>query len=383
MQTFDAIVVGLGAHGSAATAALARRGLSVLGLDRFARGEELGSSGGRSRMIRLANFEDPAYVPMALASWDRWRSLEAESGAEILTITGGLYAGAWDSRPVAGSIRSAREHGLEHEVIDADEIHRRWPVFELAPGTVGLLELQAGTLRADRAIAAHLGVAERHGAMLEFGRRVVDWRPTSGGGFEVRTADGRVVGAAHLVLAAGAWLGRLVPDLGLPLRVERESVCWFDPTDDPATIGADRMPVWVVAWEGQAYYGFRHDPEVGLKISLHHWGVYVDPDTVDRVVGAADEERVRAFVRRWMPTANGPLAATKVCLYTNAPDEAFVIDRHPAAAGVAFASACSGHGFKYAPVVGEMLADLAMSGSTEWPIGSFRAERFGGAAQPA
>jgi sarcosine oxidase len=376
MRTFDAIVVGLGAHGSAAAAALGRRGLTVLGLERFGRGEEMGSSGGRSRMIRLANFEDPAYVPLALASWDRWRALEAESGSDILTVTGGLYAGPTDSPPVAGSIRSAKTHGLEHEVIDADEIHRRWPIFELDPGTIGLLEQKAGTLRADRAIAAHLGVAERRGATLEFGRQVVDWRPASGGGFEVETADGHVVGAAHLVLTAGAWVGSLVPDLQLPLQVERESVCWFTPNVDPASIGADRMPMWVVASGGQAYYGFRHDPELGLKISIHHWGVYVDPDEVDRVVGPADVERVRAFARRHMPAANGPVAGTKVCLYTNTPDEAFVIDRHPAAAGVAFASACAGHGFKYAPLVGEILADLVLSGSTSWPIGSFRADRF-------
>jgi sarcosine oxidase len=192
-----------------------------------------------------------------------------------------------------------------------------------------------------------------------------------------------VVGAAHLVLTAGAWIGSLIPDLRLPLQIERESVCWFTPTVDPASIGADRMPMWVVASEGQAYYGFRHDPDLGLKISIHHWGVYVDPDEVDRVVHSADEERVRSFVRRWMPAANGPLAATKVCLYTNVPDEAFVIDRHPAAAGVAFASACSGHGFKYAPLVGEILADLAVSGSTAWPIDSFRADRFSESVQHA
>ena len=380
MQTFDAIVVGLGADGSAAAATLARRGLAVLGLERFGRSGEpggLGSSGGRSRMIRLANFEDPAYVPLAVASWDRWVALEAESGSDILTVTGGLYGGPADSLPLAGSIRSAEEHGLEHEVIDADEIHRRWPVFRLAPDTIALLEEKAGTLRADRANLAHLAVARRHGAKLEFDRRVIDWRPASGGGFEVETAGGRVVGAAFLVLTAGAWVGSLVPDLRLPLKVERESVCWFTPTVDPSGIGADRMPMWVVASGGQAFYGFRHDPEVGLKVSIHHWGVYVDPDEVDRVVGPADEERVRTFVRRHMPAANGPLAGTKVCLYTNTPDEAFVIDRHPVAPGVAFASACSGHGFKYAPLIGEILADQVMTGSTTWPIESFRANRFG------
>ena len=378
MRTFDAIVVGLGAHGSATAAVLGRRGQSVLGLERFGRGEEMGSSGGRSRMIRIANFEDPAYAPMAIASWDRWRALEAETGLDILTRTGGLYAGPPDSRLVTGSIRTAEAHGLEHELLDADEIHRRWPIFEPLPGTIGFLEDKAGTLRADRAIAGHLAVAERHGAVLEFDRRVVDWRPAPGGGFEVETADGDVAGAAHLVLTTGAWTGGFVPDLGLPLRVERESVCWFDPTVEPATIGADRMPMWIITADGRSFYGFRHDPELGLKVSIHHWGVYVDPDEVDRVVGAADPERIRAFARHWLPAADGPLTGTKVCLYTNTPDDAFVIDRHPAAPGVAFASACSGHGFKYAPLVGEILADLAVSGATSWPIGAFRADRFGG-----
>jgi sarcosine oxidase len=379
MRTFDAIVIGLGAHGSASAAVLGRRGLSVLGLERFGRGEEMGSSGGRSRMIRLANFEDPLYVPLAQASWARWRALEAETGSDILTQTGGLYAGPPDSRLVLGSMASAIAHGLDHEVIDAEEIHRRWPIFQLEPGSIGLLEAGAGTLRADRAIAAHLEVAERHGAALEFGRQVVAWRPASGGGFEVETADGASAGAAHLVVAAGAWSGSLLADLELPLQVERESVCWFTPTADVGAIGADRMPMWIVAAADRAYYGFRHDPELGLKVSIHHWGVYVDPDAVDRVVDPVDAERIRTFMARQMPAANGPLAGTKVCLYTNTPDEAFVIDRHPAAPGFALASACSGHGFKYAPLVGEILADLAMEGSTSWPIDRFRFDRFGAA----
>lgn len=376
METFDAIVVGLGAHGSAAAAALARRGQRVLGLERFGRGEAFGSSGGWSRMIRLVYFEDPVYVPLAGASWVRWRELEAETGASFMAQTGGLYAGPIDSRPVSGAIRSAREHGLAHEVVDADEIHRRWPIFEPAADTVGLVEEQAGSVRIDHANAAHQLVAERHGARLEFGRRVVDWRPSAGGGFEVELAEGTVIGAEHLVLTAGPWLGDLVPDLRLPLQVERECPCWFSPTVEPSSIGADRLPVWVMSHEGTTFYGIRHDPALGLKVSIHHWGTFVDPDEVDRVVGPGDVERIRAFMRVRMPAANGPLATSAVCLYTNTPDEAFVIDRHPAASGVAFASACSGHGFKFAPLVGDILADLVTDGATTWPIGTFRADRF-------
>jgi sarcosine oxidase len=376
METFDSIVVGLGTHGSAAAAALARRGQRLLGLERFGRGEAHGSSGGWSRMIRLAYFEDPVYVPLARASWDRWRQLETETGSSFLTRTGGLYAGPADSRPVAGAIRSAQEHSLAHEVIDSDEIHRRWPIFEPAPDIFGLLEEQAGSVRIDQANAAHLAVAEQHGARLEFGRRVVDWRPTPGGGFEVETGDGTVVGAEHLVLAAGPWIGEFVRDLRLPLQVERECPCWFTPTVDPASVGADRLPIWVMMDEGTAFYGIPHDPDLGLKVSIHHWGTFVDPDEVDRVVGPADVERIRTFLRARMPTANGPLANATVCLYTNTPDDAFIVDRHPAAAGVAFASACCGHGFKFAPLIGDILADLALNGSTSYVIDRFRAERF-------
>jgi sarcosine oxidase len=266
-------------------------------------------------------------------------------------------------------------------VLDSAEIHRRWPIFELADDTVAIFEEQAGSIRIDRANAAHLAVAEQAGARLDFGRRLVDWRPAGDGGFEVETADGRVVGGEHLVLTTGPWMGEFVPDLRLPLTVEREIPMWFEPTVDPASIGADRLPVWVLRDEGTVFYGIPHDRELGLKVSIHHWGTFVDPDEVERTVGPTDVdvERVRPFLRARMPAANGPLTNSTVCLYTNTPDEVFVIDRHPAGAGVAFASACSGHGFKFAPVIGDILADLVTTGSTDWPIDAFRADRF---AQP-
>jgi sarcosine oxidase len=185
-----------------------------------------------------------------------------------------------------------------------------------------------------------------------------------------------VGGAAQLVLTTGPWIGDFVPDLGLPLTVEREVPMWFQPPVDPAASGGHRMPVWVLRDGDTTYYGIPHDRELGLKVSIHHWGTSVQPETVDRAVGAADVERVRSFLRRRMPAADGPLIHAEVCLYTNTPDEAFVIDRHPAAPGVAFASACSGHGYKFAPVVGEILADLVTDGATSWPIDRFRANRF-------
>ena len=375
-MSYDAIVVGLGAHGSAAAAALARRGLRVLALERFGRGEARGSSGGWSRMIRITHYEDPWLGPLAEASWDRWLALGDEVGSTLLQETGGLYGGPPGHAVLEGSREGAARHGVPFEVLDAAEIHRRWPIFRPADDTTAIYEAKAGMLHADRANAAHLEVAEGAGADLRFNCRVVDWRPAAGGGFEVEDADGSVFGGDHLVLAAGPWIGDLVPDLRLPLRVERECPCWFRTTVDPATVGADQLPIWVIVEGGTAYYGIRHDPEIGLKVSIHHWGTFGDPDEIDRVVGTAEIERIRTWMRTRMPAANGPLANARVCLYTNTPDEQFVIDRHPAAPGVAFASACSGHGYKFAPVIGEILADLALGGPPSWPIDRFRAARL-------
>ena len=158
---------------------------------------------------------------------------------------------------------------------------------------------------------------------------------------------------------------------------------WFRPTVDPSAVGADRLPIWVLREPDTTYYGIPNDPQLGLKVSIHHWGTFVDPEAVDRSVAEHEIERVREFIRRRMPAADGPLVHAEVCLYTNAPDETFIIDRHPAAPGVAFASACSGHGFKFAPVIGEILADLVTTGSTSWPIERFQASRFGNATGAA
>jgi sarcosine oxidase len=373
----DAIVIGLGAHGSAAALALARRGLRVLGLERFGRGHGLGSSGGRTRIIRLAYFEDPSYVPLALASWDRWLELEREAGASILTRTGGFYGGLAGSSVLDGSIRSAEEHDLPHEVIDEAEIRRRWPIFEPPAGARALIEQQAGFLRADIAIDAQLAMAERLGAVLRFDEPAIDWRPAPGGGFEVETESGDVVGGEHLVIAAGAWASDLLPDLALPLTVERIPVLWFEPRMPATDLTVGRLPIWILETETDgSFYGFPYDPGVGLKVARHHSEDVVRVDAVDRSLTAADEARVRAFLRAYLPGADGRLTDSTICLYTNTPDQDFILDAHPGAPGLAFASACSGHGFKFAPVIGEALADLALTGGSDLPIAHFRASRL-------
>jgi sarcosine oxidase len=329
-------------------------------------------------MIRRAYFEDPGYLPLLSAAWDRWDALTAAAGESLVEVTGGLYAGPADSDVFRGSVASARDQGLPHEVLDAAEIRRRWPVFTVEDEVGGLYDPGAGMIRANRAIEAQLRLAERGGAELRFMERVIDWRPRPGDdgrGVEVET-DAVIFAADALVIAAGAWTGQFVPDLELPLEVERLPVLWFEPTIDPAELSSGRLPVWLLDSDDGTFYGFPYDPAVGLKVSRHHSGEPCDPDSVDRSLHPADVERVRAFSRRNLPAADGPLRHSTVCLYTNTPDFHFVIDAHPTVPGVAFASACSGHGFKFAPVVGEILADLALTGSTAHRIDQFRASRF-------
>jgi sarcosine oxidase len=377
MRTFDAVVIGLGAHGSAAALSLARRGLRVVGVEAGPRGHELGSSSGRSRMIRRAYFEHPAYSPLLDAAFAGWATLGEAIGRPLVDVLGGFYAGASGSVVLQGSIASAVAQGIEHEVLDAAEARRRWPAFELGDEFAALYDPGAGMIRPEVAIEAQLVQAERAGAELRFGERAIDWRPGAGGGIEVETG-GEVLAAGHLVIAAGAWTNDLVPDLALPLEVERIPVVWFEP--DPtgaAGLGLGRLPVWIVETEFDgAFYGFPYDPATGLKVTRHYSEDFVEPDAVDRAVSARDVDRIRAFSRRHMPIADAPVRGSTVCLYTDTPDRHFVLDTHPAVAGVAFASACSGHGFKFAPVIGEILADLALTGSTDHPIGLFRVDRF-------
>lgn len=374
--TFDAIVIGLGAHGSAATLELARRGARVLGLESGDRGNLLGSSGGRSRMIRRAYFEDPGYLPLLDAAWSGWEQLGAAAGETFIEVTGGLYGGPADRDVLRGSVASAELQGIPHEVLDAAEIRKRWPVFTLGDDMGGLYDPGAGMIGPERAIAALQRLATEAGAELRFRERVIDWRRADLGGLEVETDLG-VYGADYLVIAAGAWTGSFVPDLALPLEVERMPVLWFEPTVPVAEVSKGRLPIWILETTTDGtFYGFPYDEEAGLKVSRHHSEDVVDPTTVDRSERAADVERVRAFSRSFFPGADGPLRESLVCLYTNTPDLAFVIDVHPAVPGVAFASACSGHGFKFAPVIGEILADLALTGATNHGIDQFRATRF-------
>ena len=374
-MSYDTIVIGLGAHGSATAYQLARRGQRVLGLEAFTRAHDLGSSGGLTRIIRLAYFEHPAYVPMLRAAWELWPQIATNAGTELLLQTGGLYCGRAGSAVLEGSLRSAREHGLPHELLDAGEARRRFPALHLDDDMQALHEPLAGLLYPEKSIDAHLGLAERHGATLRFGQRATAWRG-DGDGVEVTTAEGSYR-ADRLVLAAGAWLPGLVPELELPLAVERNPLFWFEPAADAHLLTPDRLPVWIVELDDEhAFYGFPLLGDQGFKAARHHGGLPADPETLDREVHSSDEAPVRAFLERYLPAANGRRLDARVCMYTNTPDFDFVVDFHPADERVVILSPCSGHGFKFSSVIGVIAADLATDGRTAYDIGFMSLSRF-------
>ncbi|MDP9246409.1 MAG: N-methyl-L-tryptophan oxidase [Chloroflexota bacterium] len=366
----DVIVVGLGADGSAAAAHLAKRGARVLGLEAFPRGHTNGSSGGLTRVIRLAYYEHPDYVPLLKRAWTLWRELETETGEVVLKRTGGVYVGPREGELVAGSLRSAREHGLEHELLDPAALRARLPLFRFEPDWWGLAEATAGYLLPDVGIASHLAVAERHAATLRFDERVTAWE-RDGSGVRV-TTDRGTYRASKVVIAAGAWNPRLLPRLAPFLQVKRVPLFWFEPVADHQALAA--LPVYIVdSGLGHGCYGFPYLADQGLKIATHGAGTPTDPNTVDREAHASDEAPIRDFIRARLPCADGPVRMTKICMYTVTPDEHFIVDTD---GPVTYASACSGHGFKFASVMGEVLAELALDGKTRHPIGFLSASRF-------
>ena len=366
----DVIVAGLGAMGSATAFTLARRGVRVLGLDRYAPPHAHGSSHGDSRIIREAYFEHPAYVPMVQHAFRLWSGLERVSGQRLLIRTGGLMIGDAGSDLVTGALCSARRHRLSHDVLSAAELHARYPALRPDPAMVAVREPRAGVLFPEACIAAMLMQARASGATLCFDEPVLAWS-ADGDDVRVSTARGEYR-ARRLVIAAGAWTSTLLPTLEVRLRIERQVLHWFEPVDDPAAFGADRCPIHLWQFDGQRlFYGFP-DLGRGVKVAFHHGGIGTKIDQLPREVSAVEVDAVRAVLRRFVPGADGPLRASVVCAYTNTPDEHFWIDRHTGCDAVIIASACSGHGFKFAPVIGEIVADLAQDTRPRFDLQLFR-----------
>ncbi|MFB9902732.1 N-methyl-L-tryptophan oxidase [Allokutzneria oryzae] len=372
---YDVIVAGLGGMGSAAAHHLSSRGARVLGLERFGPAHANGSSHGGSRIIRQSYFEDPAYVPLLLRAYELWEKLERDSGRDLLSMTGGVMVGPPLSKTVAGSLLSAQQWGLPHEMLDADEIRRRFPTLTPEPDEVALYEARAGFVRPEETVTAHLQLAAAR-ADIHFEEPMVAFESTSDG-VRVVTAK-RTYEAGELVICPGAWAPDLLADLNVPFAIERQIQYWFDPAGGVAQFDHSHHPIYI--WEnaeGVQVYGFpAHDgPSGGAKVAFFRKGVLCTPDTIDRTVYQDEIDAMAAHMATRIPNLPGKFLRAATCMYTTTPDEHFVIARHPAHERVTVACGFSGHGFKFVPVVGEILADLALDGRTEHPIALFDPSR--------
>ncbi len=373
---YDVIVIGLGGMGSAAAYHLAARGQRVLGLERHTPAHDQGSSHGGSRIIRQSYFEDPAYVPLLLRAYELWNELGRDSGQDVITLTGGLFLGEQDSVTVSGSLRAAREWGLPHELLNADEVHRRFPTFWLPSSELAVYEAKAGFVRPEATVSAHLELAGRAGARLHFTEPVTSWGARSGG-VSVVTPRGRYE-ADRLVIAPGAWAPELLRQLGVDITVERQIMHWFQPDGGVGPFEVGRHPIYIHEDPlGTQIYGFPaiDGPAGGAKVAFFRRGTECTPQTIDRVVHPDEIEDMARHATTILPTLAGRHLDAATCMYSNTADQHFVVAAHPGHDNVTVACGFSGHGFKFVPVIGEVLADLAMTGRTDHPIGLFDPRR--------
>jgi sarcosine oxidase len=374
-NTYDVIVVGVGGMGSAACWQLARRGQRVLGLERFDIPHTHGSSHGVTRIIRLAYYEHPDYVPLLKRSFELWNEVSKAAGEKLLITTGSLDAGPRDSEVVTGSLESCSIHGLAHELLTGAEVNRRHPGYGLPDDFGAVFQPDGGFVLSERAIVAHVNLAIAAGAEIHARERVLEWSPIAGGGVRVKTTRGEYE-AGRLILSPGAWVGELVPALARIAIPERQVLGWFQP-DDPAKFSPAAFPVLNLLVEEGRYYLLPIYGVPGLKIGLyHHFHEQGPADDISREITPADEAALRRCISRYFPAADGPVMALHTCIFTNTPDEHFIIDTLPGHPDVVVASPCSGHGYKFASCIGEIVADLATTGKSRFDLTMFRFDRF-------
>jgi sarcosine oxidase len=371
---YDLIVIGVGGMGSATAYHAARRGLKVLGLEQFDIPHALGSSHGVNRIIRLAYYENPKYVPLLRRAYELWRELENHAGERLLIVTGSIDAGGEDSKTVQGSLRSCKDHHLPHDVLDAASLRRRFPGYQLAADMVGVYQPDGGFVLSERCIVAHVAAAQALGAQVHARERVVEWQADDTGISVTTTRD--TYRARRMIVTAGPWARRLVPALQHLAVPERQVMMWTQPLR-PEYFRLGAFPVFNFEAPEGRFYGFPVYGIPGFKLGkYHHRGEEVDdPDRMDRACHPEDEEALRTGIRRYFPDANGPIMAMKACLFTNTPDEHFILDRLPDNPHVGVAAGFSGHGFKFCSVIGEIMTELVAEGGTRHDIGLFRLDR--------
>ncbi|MDS0295025.1 N-methyl-L-tryptophan oxidase [Halogeometricum luteum] len=374
-ERYDVAVVGVGGMGSAAAAHLAERGLDVVGIERFDIPHAKGSSHGVTRIIRRAYYEHPSYIPLIERAYELWEELDESSGRDILHRTGSIDAGAPDNPVFEGSKRSCEEYDIPYEELTGAEVNERFPGYELPEDHRAVYQEDGGFLVPEQAIVAHAEAAQAAGAEVRARESVRDWAETPDGGVRVWT-DRDTYEADAMVLAAGAWNYKLADALEGLAVPERQALAWFQP-ETPSNFQPGNHPVWNISVPEGRFYGFPVHDVPGFKLGkYHHLDEQVNPDDYDTDPTRADEEVLRDFTEKYFPEASGPTMGLSTCMFTNSPDEHFILDTLPDHPQVAVGAGFSGHGFKFASVIGEILADLAADGETEHPIDMFRLDRF-------
>ena len=371
---YDVIIVGLGAMGSAALRSLSKRNLSVLGLDMFEPPHAMGSSYGATRVIREAYFEDPAYVPLLKRSYELWRDFESETGEEFFLQTGGLMMGRPDSTIVSGAKASADAHNLSYEWLQAESIREQYAPFNISDDTVAVLEPRAGILYPEKCIENFFNRSHMQGAEIRTNERILEWKAHSSG-FEVRSSQG-LYSADQLILSAGPWMSELLRELKPSLSTDRQLLFWFDVAESPEQYQPDQFPIFIWEYDKEKYiYGFP-DLGDGLKVAKHYAGTSCDPNEIDREVHQHEIEEMHSIVEQHLPSAAGSYRSSAVCMYTNTPDYHFILDEHPEHPNLWVVSPCSGHGFKFAVLIGELLADFVQEKAVGFDLSLFNFGRL-------
>jgi sarcosine oxidase len=367
----DIVVLGGGTMGTAAAWALGKRGLQSVVLEQFRHVHDQGSHGGETRVIRHAYAESPEYVPLVRRADELWRELEATTGEQVLVRSGGLELAA----PGYGHARAARasadEHGLTYEWLAADEVESRWPAFRVPDDWDALYSPDSGFLLTEPALRGMADAARALGATVMEETRAVAWGATPDA-IWVETPVARYEAGA-LIVTAGAWSTRTLADLHVPIHVLRKTL-WWQEVDDPRRFEPERFPVFITDSPAGEIYGFPVYGVPGLKIANHAGGQVVDPETVDRSTRPGENQDCLALAAHVLPGVGSRVVKSAVCLYAMTPDTDFIIDRHPALPHVAIGAGFSGHGFKFAPAIGELLAGLVVDPAAE-PIPRLRLSR--------
>lgn len=373
MKSVDVIVLGTGGIGSAALWHLAQRGVKVLGIDRFSCPHDKGSTHGQTRLIRMAYYEHPDYVPLLKRAYELWAQLESDTGNKLFHQCGILQVSPGEGRVYPGVLASAKEHNLNVEPLTSDEVQKRFPGFRVREPLKAVFEPGAGYLKVEACVSAFIDEAQKAGATIQSGETVVSWKPTSTG-VEV-TTDRRTYSAGHLIITAGSWANDFLADLGIQFEVLRKSLYWYEPASSIYREGEGGVGFIYETALGN-YYGFPQIDDDGVKLAEHTGGWPVEnPLTINRDEDPQETARIRGFLRQFLPEVTLTQKKFATCLYTLSPDRRFVVDRHPEFPQVSFVAGLSGHGYKFASVLGEVLADWSTTGKTVLPVGFLSADR--------